>query len=221
MENIVILGGGNGAHIAIDILERNHEYNIIGIIDSVHKIGSVRFGYPIIGRQENILKLIHEHAIDGGFISIGEIWGRSLIYEQINKLVPKFKFINAIHPSVQIGNNVQLGFGIIAAAGSIINTHAQIGNFVAIYTGAQIEHNCIIKDFASISAGSITGGYVTLGNYSAITLGVVVIDRITIGKNSVIGSGSLVLKNIPDNVLAYGNPCKVIRERKRGEKFLK
>ena len=35
---------------------------------------------------------------------------------------------------------------------------------------------------------------------------------VTIGKNSVIGAGSIVTKDIPENVIAYGNPCKVARE---------
>ena len=65
------------------------------------------------------------------------------------------------------------------------------------------------------------GGYVRISNYAAITLGVTIVDRLTIGKNSVIGSGSLVTKDIPDNVLAYGSPCKIIKTRKEGEKFLK
>lgn len=41
---------------------------------------------------------------------------------------------------------------------------------------------------------------------------VVVHPGVTIGKNSIIGSGSIVTKNIPDNVVAYGVPCKVIRK---------
>ena len=40
---------------------------------------------------------------------------------------------------------------------------------------------------------------------------------ITIGKNSVIGSGSVVTKDIPPNVLAVGNPCKVIRSLEKKE----
>ncbi len=35
---------------------------------------------------------------------------------------------------------------------------------------------------------------------------------ITIGDNVVIGAGSIVTKDIPSNVIAYGNPCRVIRE---------
>jgi galactoside O-acetyltransferase len=41
---------------------------------------------------------------------------------------------------------------------------------------------------------------------------VVILPGVTIGKNSVIGAGSVVTKNIPENVVAIGNPCKVLRE---------
>jgi acetyltransferase-like isoleucine patch superfamily enzyme len=62
---------------------------------------------------------------------------------------------------------------------------------------------------------------VKIGRFSTITLNVTIIDRITIGENTVVGSGSVVLKDLPDNVLAYGNPARIIRTREPGEKFLK
>lgn len=221
MKNLVLIGGGNQAHYTIDIIEKEGKYNIVGIIDSIHEIGSKRFGYNIIGRQEEIKTLIEEYNIDGGIISIGDNWGRYYVSQQILSYVPQFNFFNAIHPSVIIGNNVSLGKGIVAMAGCIFNPKSTIGDFCFFATGAQVEHDCIIEDFASISAGSVTGGYVKLGKFSAITLGVTVMDRIEIGENTVVGSGSLVIKSLPDNVLAYGNPAKIIRNRTQGEKFLK
>ena len=130
-------------------------------------------------------------------------------------------FVNAIHPSVIIGNDVHLGYGVVAMAGVIFNPGAVAGNFTFFATGAQIEHDCAIDNFASVSAGSVLGGHVHIKKYSAVTLGVTIFDRVTIGQNTVIGSGSLVTKDIPDNVLAYGNPAKAVREREQGEKFLK
>jgi acetyltransferase-like isoleucine patch superfamily enzyme len=109
----------------------------------------------------------------------------------------------------------------VAMAGVIINPMAKIGNHTFFATGSQIEHDCTIEDFASVSAGSVLGGYVHIKRYSAITLNVTILDRLIIGENCVVGSGSLVLKDIPDNILAYGNPCKNIRYRPIGEKFLK
>jgi sugar O-acyltransferase (sialic acid O-acetyltransferase NeuD family) len=221
MKNIVIIGGGNQAHYVIDIIERAGQYNIIGIIDSVHPIGVDRFGYKIIGRQEDILELIDQHQIYGGIIAVGDNWIRENIYLQVSSLAPNFEFINAIHPSVIIGNNVKIGKGVTAMANVIFNPKSIIGDFTFFATGAQIEHDCIISDFASISAGSITGGHVKLGKYSALTLGVTVLDRLEIGENTVVGAGSLVLKSLPSNILAYGNPAKIIRNRIIGEKFLK
>lgn len=221
MKNIVLIGGGNQAHYTIDIIEKEGKYNIVGIIDSIQEIGSDRFGYKILGRQENLKELISLYNIKGGIISIGDNWSRYYVYNQIINLIPDFNFVNAIHPSVVIGNTTELGVGIVAMAGCIFNPKAKIGNFTFFATGAQVEHDNEIGDFASISAGSLTGGYVKLGKFSAITLGVTVMDRIEIGENTVVGAGSLVIKSLPDNILAYGNPAKIIRNRIKGEKFLK
>ncbi len=221
MKNIILIGGGNQAHYTIDIIEKEGKYQIVGIIDSIQDIGADRFGYPILGRQENIKEIIEQHQIEGGIITIGDNWSRYYVSNQIKELIPNFKFINAIHPSVIIGNNVKLGVGITAMAGVIFNPKSTIGDFTFFATGAQIEHDCTISDFASVSAGSVTGGYVKLGKFSAITLGATIFDRVEIGENTVVGAGSLVTKSLPDNVLVYGNPAKIIRNRSNGEKFLK
>ena len=221
MKNIVLFGGGNQVHYTLDIIQKQGLYNVVGIIDSAHDVGTERFGHKIIGRQEDIKSLIEEYGIEAGIITIGDNWIRYYISEQVKNLVKDFEFVNAIHPSVVIGNNVQIGTGVVVMAGVIINPMAKIGNHTFFATGCQIEHDCTIEDYASVSAGSVLGGYVHIKRYSAITLNVTILDRTTIGENSVVGSGSLVLKDVPDNILAYGNPCKNIRYRGVGEKFLK
>ena len=52
---------------------------------------------------------------------------------------------------------------------------------------------------------------VTIGNNVWVGGGAIINPGITIGDNSVIGSGSVVTKNIPANVVAVGNPCKIIK----------
>lgn len=53
---------------------------------------------------------------------------------------------------------------------------------------------------------------ITVGNNVWIGAGCSILPGITIGDNSIIGAGSVVTKNIPENVLAVGNPCRIIRE---------
>ncbi len=221
MKNIVLFGGGYHAHYSIDIIQKEGKYTIIGIIDSVKEIGSEVFGFPVIGRQEQLIILVSAYNIDAGIITIGDNASRKVVYEAIIAQIPDFHFINAIHPSSIIGMNITMGVGIVVMAGCIINPNVVIGNFCFLATGAQLEHDCEMGDFASISAGSITGGKVKIGKYAAITLGCVIMDRINIGENTVVGSGALVTRDLPDNVLAYGSPAKIIRTRVFGEKFLK
>ena len=53
---------------------------------------------------------------------------------------------------------------------------------------------------------------VYIGENVWIGAGVIVVPGVHIGKNSVIGAGSVVTKDIPENVVAVGNPCRVLRE---------
>lgn len=54
-------------------------------------------------------------------------------------------------------------------------------------------------------------GYVVIGNNVYIGVNSVILRNVTIGDNSVIGAGSIVTRDIPPNVVAAGNPAKVIK----------
>jgi sugar O-acyltransferase (sialic acid O-acetyltransferase NeuD family) len=220
MENIILIGAGSHARYCVDIIEKENKYKIIGFTDPYKPIGEKVCDYPVLGRQEDIIELSEKYNIQGGVITIGDNWIRKLVYDIIIGQMPDFMFVNAIHPSTIIGRNVFFGVGIVIMAGCIINPGSHVGNFCFFATGAQLEHDGYMDDYSSLSAGSITGGNVRIGKFTAITLGVTILDRIKIGDHSVIGSGSLVLKDVPDNVVAYGSPAKVIRSRKAGDKYL-
>lgn len=64
----------------------------------------------------------------------------------------------------------------------------------------------------SRASGYEYGIDITIGDNVWIGGNVLVCPGVTIGSNVVIGGGSVVTKDIPDNMLAYGNPCRVIRE---------
>jgi len=221
MKNIVLFGGGTHVSYCIDIIEKENKYSIVGITDPNLQVGTEITGYKIIGKQEEIKKLIKHYNIDAGIITIGDNWTRKIVLDKILSIVPDFEFVSTLHPSVIIGKNVTIGKGTIMMAGCIVSPNTSIGEFCFFATGAILEHNCIMGNFSSISAGSVTGGKVKIGDFTAITLGVTLFDRIEIGEHCVIGSGSLVTKDLPDFVLAYGSPARIIRERKIGERYLK
>jgi len=64
------------------------------------------------------------------------------------------------------------------------------------------------------------GGLVQVGECSAVGVGASISDRISIGSHTVIGTSAVVVRDIPDLVVAYGNPTRVQRSRAEGEKYL-
>lgn len=124
----------------------------------------------------------------------------------------KSNFINIIHKTVTISSTVKLGVGIQVNSLVSIAAFTKIGDFVSINRNVSIGHHSEINDFVTINPGANIAGFVKIRKNTLIGMGVNIIDGITIGENVVIGAGSLVTKNIPDGVIAYGNPCKVIRK---------
>lgn len=88
-----------------------------------------------------------------------------------------------------------------------------LGNYIIMAPLVMIGHDCIIKDRVRIMNNVSLNGFVEVGKYVTIEPMTVVRNRRKIGDNSIIGMGSNVVKDIPSNVVAYGNPCRVIRKR--------
>ncbi len=220
-ENIVIIGGGPHAMSIIDIVEQEEKYQIAGITDTKRVKGEKLFEYPVLGTQDELDSIMNDHNVIGGIVALGDNYIREKVVQFIEENFPNFKFVKAIHPSVRVAKNATIGEGTVIMAGCIVNVDAHVGKHCIINTNTSFEHCCQMGDYSSLSAGVTTGGYFTLGKYSAIALGVTILDRVSIGENVVVGSGALVMKDIEDNVLAYGSPAKKVRKREPGERFLK
>lgn len=219
--DILLFGAGLHVHTCIDIIEKNSNYRIVGIIDSVKEIGSFVDSYKVIGRIENLKSISESLEISHGFISIGTNWAREKVLNEIRSELMDFEFVNLIHPSAVFGKNIKLGKGILIGALAFLSSNCEIGNFCLIHQKSHLGLDNKMGEYSSISLGSVTGGKVSLGERSAVTLRVTVNDRIKIGSDSVIGSGSLVIKDIPNNIVAYGQPAKFIRSRSKTDPYLK
>lgn len=121
------------------------------------------------------------------------------------------QFINLINPTSYVSKSANLNYGLQIEALTSVSTLTNIGFGVNIKRNCNIGHHCNIGDYVTINPGVTLNGFVKVGSNTMIGAGSVIKDGLTIGKNSIIGSGSNVVKNIPDNSVAYGNPCVVHR----------
>lgn len=145
-------------------------------------------------------------ALSPMIVSIGNNRIRKVIVEQLHS-----EFGVAIHPSSVVSPSASIGEGSVVMAGAIINADAKIRQHCIINTGASVDHECTISDYAHISPHCTLCGNVEIGEGTWIGAGTTIIPGVKVGKWSVIGAGSVVTKDIPDNVLAVGNRCKIIK----------
>lgn len=148
---------------------------------------------------------------------------------------------NALRPSqyAERGNLLRLMLGKVGKNATIQPPFwCDYGYNIELGKNFYANHNCVILDGAKVKFGDnvfiapdcgfYTAGHpldaerrnkgleyaypITVGDNVWIGGGVKVMPGVTIGSNVVIGAGSVVTKDIPDNVVAVGNPCRVLRE---------
>ncbi|MDO6605152.1 acetyltransferase [Arenibacter palladensis] len=118
-------------------------------------------------------------------------------------------FLNLIHPTAVLSNSATLGSGIQIGSHTSVNALSQIGFGVNIKNNCYIGHHGKMGDFVTINPGVTLSGLVEIGNNTIIGAGAIIRDKVKIGSNCTIGMGSNVVTDIPDDSIAYGNPCKV------------
>lgn len=109
---------------------------------------------------------------------------------------------------VHFGKNVYANFNLTC----VDDTHIYVGDYTMIgpnVTLATAGHP-ILPELRE--KGYQFNMPIHIGKNCWLGAGVVVLPGITIGDNTVVGAGSIVTKDLPPNVVAVGNPCKVLRE---------
>ena len=208
-----VFGAGGHGKVVFDIL-RAQGIAVEGFIDSRPKSSDV------LG-----VSVFPEAALEGFgavrmVIALGANHVRRDVVQRIKTLCPKVEFINAIHPTAYVSPLSKMGVGNVVAAGAIVGPATVVGDHAVINTGAQLDHDCTIQDFVTIAPGAILGGTVRVGVGTYVAIGSVVRHGIEIGEWSVVGAGSVVLGDMPDRVVAFGSPCRVIRPRGESDPYL-
>lgn len=197
---ITVIGTGSHAAAICDSIRQLGEYQVEGLLSETIPVGEKSCGLPVIGNP-NSKEWLHLMS----FIAIGD----NEMRERFSQL--GYQFINVVHPSAQIGK--VMCCGTFFGANSFVGSGARVGNFCIVNTGVILEHDCSVGDFSHLAPGVTTGGKVTIGSGTTIGLNSTIRDGISVGSNCIIGMGSALTRSIPDNSIAWGNPCRIIKKK--------
>jgi len=214
-KKVILIGGGGHCKVVISQLKKLGEFEITGIVDNYKPVGNSLMGIKVIAKDEDLSDL-YRKGLRYALITVGSIRDntkRCKLFNMAKEIGLKFPVI--VSPSATVDRSVKIGEGTVIMPGCIVNVDSYIGKNCIINTGAIIEHDCKIENHCHIAPGVHLSGGVEIDDLSFIGIGSTIIQGIKIGKNVTIGAGSVVIKDMPDEVIAMGNPTRIIKRKER------
>ena len=197
MKKIAIYGASGHGKVVADIAKSNGYDDILFIDDGLTEHLSFE---TFVQTQKGIPVAL----------GVGDASIREELYKKC--LAYSLPVQTLIHPDAILAQNVHVGEGTVIMAGVVVNTNVDIGKCCILNTSCVVEHDNGIGDFVHLSPNVACAGEVTIGDYAHIGIGSCIIQGVTIGQSSIIGAGSVVVHSIAAHMLAYGNPCKPVKE---------
>jgi sugar O-acyltransferase (sialic acid O-acetyltransferase NeuD family) len=215
MKKIIILGtGGNCIDILDTLLDLNDVreekvYECFGFLDDdKSKWNKSFYDVKVLGPLHKA-KEFSDCFFVFGIGSTSSFTKRREIFEKVG--IDDSRFETIIHPTASISRMAEIGAGTIIFQNVTITSNVVVGKHVYILPNSVISHDDIIGDFTCITGGVCVSGNVHIGQSCYIGTNATIREGVTIGDFSLIGMGSVVLKDIPANTIAVGNPAVFLR----------
>jgi UDP-perosamine 4-acetyltransferase len=206
---IVIIGGGEFAHLIIDVIKKLDQYEIIGYTDIIDK--GLILGTKYLGTDEVLNDILKNDKNCKAVVAVGLIkisYVRNRVYEMLKDL--GFELPSIISKNAILQEDVAIGEGTCVLDNALINAGTKIGKCCIIGPGAIVEHHCSAGDFVTFATGSIFAAGSTIGNNSILSIGAIVVSHKNICSNCFIGAGSVAINNISNEGTYYGVPARKI-----------
>ena len=202
-----IYGAGGHARVVAEAVAGAGRYRpVAAVTDLADQAGATLDGLPVLHASE-ALETMRGRGVAAAIVAIGQAGARASIAERLRQA--GFTLISAIHPRACVSPSATISPGCLVGAGGIVHAGTVLGEGAIVNTGAIVEHDCTVGAFAHIAPGAVIGGHARIGEASWIGIGATVKDRIAIGDRTMIGAGSVVVRDMPADALAYGNPARV------------
>ena len=201
---IAIVGAGGFAREVAD-LARLLGMDVAGFVGEP-VAGDPALRFPLLGGDE-ALPSLRSHGVEGAIVAVGKGLVRERLLAHCDAVGLALPVV--VHPSATILTSIAFGAGTIVYPGAVVMTDCRIGRGVLLNSGATLGHDVVIGDCASVNPGAHLAGRIRVGARSVIGIGTSIREGVRIGADTTVGAGSVVVKDLPDGVVAYGVPAAV------------
>ena len=208
MKNLIIIGaGGMGRTVYSNALEGvgyGESYTVKGFIDdNLNALDGFPNYPPIIGTIKDYIPQENDVFVS----SIGGASRRPCMEEIISR---GGEFIELIHKTARIYNNVKLGKGNFIGAYSVIGNDAVVGDYNMIQAYSVIGHDAKIGSWNRIDTHVTCVGGIVIEDEVNIHTSAVINHGVTVGNGAHVGALSFVIRKVKAGTTVMGNPAKKI-----------
>lgn len=212
MKEIFVLGIGGSTPVFIDIAEACN-YKIAGLYHyNDERTGEIDHGYPILGSFEDL----YQSDIKGKMFLLSQ--GDMKIREEVTNKIKQLGGLipTLVHPKSVISKYAKISNeGVIIGANCIVQADSVIKSNSVLRDMALVCHQTIIGNYCFVGPKALVGAHIEVQDFAFIGQdSLLVSGKVgTMGANSLLGAGAVLTKELPANVVAVGNPARVIKER--------
>lgn len=202
---LIIIGAGGHANVVADAAESCGRWRDIVLYDDAPDAFS-RGPWRIAGTIADFFR--DEARGVEVVVAIGENRRR---LELLGQLMERgYMLAVVVHPRATVSRYASIGPGSVVFANAVVNIAAEVGRGSIINTGATVDHDCRLGEAVHVSPGANLAGKVSVGDGSWIGIGACVREGIAIGRYAIVGAGAVVIRPLPDNTVAVGNPARLL-----------
>ncbi len=150
-------------------------------------------------------------------IATGEPAIRKILYDKI--IANGLELTTLVHPDVVIPHSTTIGKGTIICKFLSITCDIMIGNNVYIHPNVCIGHDSVIGEHTVVSSYVDVAGDCQIGSSTFLAINVCMRQGISIGNDTIVGMGSVVHRDIPNDVIALGNPARPMKRNEEHRVF--
>lgn len=201
---VVIIGAGGHGKVALDAALAEQQ-SISYLVDNAPTCNEL-LGIRVLPASDKEWQAVRQFKF---LVAVGDNRIRAMLFDSM--LTKGGTPTTIIHPNAIVSKHACIGRGTVLCAGVVVNAGAVIGENCILNTSCSIDHDCRIGDHVHICPGVHLAGNVTVGEGTIIGIGSSVIPCKKVGVWSKLGAGSVVVRDIPDQVIAFGVPARVVR----------
>jgi sugar O-acyltransferase (sialic acid O-acetyltransferase NeuD family) len=195
--SIFLVGAGGHARACIDVVEQEGRFHIAGLVGTRDEVGSRVLGYPVLGADHDLSRLVREHG--HAIVTVGQIKTPEVRMQLFGALESLGADLPAIvSPRAYVSRHALLGPGTVVLHGAVVNAGASVGRNCIVNSQSLVEHDAVIGDHCHVSTGATVNSGVRIGEGTFIGSNTSVRQGTRIGARCVIGMGQRILEDCAD-----------------------